>query len=728
MEQLRDASSQGGMREPRLMQSGNRMEPARSLILEEDTRGSQNMTEILEETATKETEGDLTGVSSQTGGEKKFEAVLEEKVMQIEMMTKILNDREEQLDNLNDTLKEKEEQLDMIRLAMKEKGEQLTSLTTAQKEKEELIESFQKNNTELTSMIADLKTEVEVASLKGKEVEVKLREQIDLATPRILELQNRLNNELIERERVESALQDARDQSVSLMNQLEAVKSKLSEVEMRSLEETEHEVVEEVRRAREEREDLMRGMDNLHSIIESGQRQLEEERQGSVALRNDMEAMERQLASSTKSMEKLAMVLEERQEKVDELEAALEQTGRSLRSKEDEVSSLLQTQLLAQGSSHTTELLQEKHELERQLEKITKDMTGVEKVVTEMTRSFKHQVQVKEGEARAERERAETLSQMNAELEQRCLQLEAVQEEERRKNGSLMMVEGGRLTGSVEDLSRQLQHELDLSSELDNSLLSQVAAMDTSSSSGLSEVQRLLKKIQNDGIKVLSLSERIFLIKHSSLGVDMASGERDSGEKERELDRRLGMMESQLEQEKTLTRDLRAGLEAEKKLGLESMARLGCERQERQEMEQRLEEMARELRELRHLPSDSDNAEFLDTIEAQKLQVLSLEESLQQERDTLCQLQQLLEVERSRGRRDPDSSGGGRLEEVTAKLRQDLNKERGVRKRLEDSVSLDEVGQLVVRQLHLDLQHERTQVCGSRSDFDVGAVSISKLV
>ena len=161
-----------------------------------------------------------------------------------------------------------------------------------------------------------------------------------------------------------------------------------------------------------------------------------------------------------------------------------------------------------------------------------------------------------------------------------------------------------------------------------------------------------------------------------------------------------------------LTRDLRDGLEAEKKLGLDSMARLSAERQERQELEHRLEEMARELREhQRHIASDSDNAEFLDTIEAQKLQVLSLEESLQQERQTLGQLQQLLEVERSRGRKDPNSSTGGRLEEVTAKLRQDLNKERGVRKRLEDSVSLDEVGQLVVRQLHLDLQHERTQVC-----------------
>merc|ERR1712203_1039356 len=87
----------------------------------------------------KETEGDLTGVSSQTGGEKKFEAVLEEKVVQIEMMTKILNDKEEQLDNLNDTLKEKEKQLEMISLRLKE----------------ELLEGLQKNNAELTAMIEE---------------------------------------------------------------------------------------------------------------------------------------------------------------------------------------------------------------------------------------------------------------------------------------------------------------------------------------------------------------------------------------------------------------------------------------------------------------------------------------------------------------------------------------------------------------------------------------------
>merc|ERR550519_356413 len=203
-----------------------------------------------------------------------------------------------------------------------------------------------------------------------------------------------------------------------------------------------------------------------------------------------------------------------------------------------------------------------------------------------MTRSFKHQVQVKEGEARAERDRAETLSQMNAQLEQRCSQLETAQDEERqREEGSMMMVEGGRLSGSVEDLSRQLQHELDLSSELDNSLLSQVAAMDTSSSSGLSEVQRLLKKIQGDGIKVLSLSERLFLMQHANVSQNINVGEvkaggrhgDDNGSKERELERRLGVLEFQLEQEKVLSQDLRTALATEKKNGLENLSKIGKE-------------------------------------------------------------------------------------------------------------------------------------------------------
>ena len=126
------------------LQSGTRMEPARSLDnLEEDTRGSQYMGGNLEEeAATKEPgEGNLTGAEVTP----RSALALEEKVAQIEMMTKILNDKEELLDNLNDTLKEKEEQLDKISLTLKEKEGQLENLTTALKEKERQLESLNKN-------------------------------------------------------------------------------------------------------------------------------------------------------------------------------------------------------------------------------------------------------------------------------------------------------------------------------------------------------------------------------------------------------------------------------------------------------------------------------------------------------------------------------------------------------------------------------------------------------
>ena len=70
-----------------------------------------------------------------------------------------------------------------------------------------------------------------------------------------------------------------------------------------------------------------------------------------------------------------------------------------------------------------------------------------------------------------------------------------------------------------------VQAELDRSTELDNTLLSQVVSglsLDNSgvtaaSSSGVTEIQRLIKKIQGDGVKVLSLSERLFLMQHANV-------------------------------------------------------------------------------------------------------------------------------------------------------------------------------------------------------------------
>ena len=48
------------------------------------------------------------------------------------------------------------------------------------------------------------------------------------------------------------------------------------------------------------------------------------------------------------------------------------------------------------------------------------------------------------------------------------------------------------------------------------------AAISSTTSSGSSEVQRLLRNIQVEGITVLSLSERLFLMRHSRLGRELA--------------------------------------------------------------------------------------------------------------------------------------------------------------------------------------------------------------
>jgi hypothetical protein len=127
-------------------------------------------------------------------------------------------------------------------------------------------------------------------------------------------------------------------------------------------------------------------------------------------------------------------------------------------------------------------------------------------------------------------ERCEVITSLNTDLERRCLELDTINTAnkvkiDRLEEKGMEMKKGLEVeTGSLDDLSRLVQAKLDLSSELDNTLLSQVAAgvIDTNNSTGISEVQRLLKKIQNDGIKLLSLSKRLVLIKHASIGQEMA--------------------------------------------------------------------------------------------------------------------------------------------------------------------------------------------------------------
>ena len=100
---------------------------------------------------------------------------------------------------------------------------------------------------------------------------------------------------------------------------------------------------------------------------------------------------------------------------------------------------------------------------------------------------------------------------------------------------------------------------------------------------------------------------------------------------------------------------------------LESLNKVGQERRSRAELESRISQLEHELElvtdklhqaeyklSLRenqlHFNSDSENEEFLNTIEAQKLQIITLEESLRQERENFAQQVHVLEVERGRGK------------------------------------------------------------------------------
>merc|ERR1719347_2198493 len=112
-----------------------------------------------------------------------------------------------------------------------------------------------------------------------------------------------------------------------------------------------------------------------------------------------------------------------------------------------------------------------------------------------------------------------------------------------------------------------------------------------------------------------------------------------------------------------------------------------------------------------HFNSDSENEEFLNTIEAQKVQIISLEESLKLEKENFSQLQHVLEVERGRGKRDGTT---GRWDEKTEtrllQLQEDLNQERVMRRNLEDSVMTDDIGRMIINQLQKDLEYEREKL------------------
>jgi len=662
----------------------------------ESSGGNLSATEVDSDDLT-EPRHNLTG-DSQTGvvGDGKensadLENVVNTKVLEIEYMTKVLNEKDDLIENLQDNLEELEEKLENI----SDQGK-------------EMAENLEKEISE--------KTQLKETSNNDKEV-------------------------------------------ISSLNiNLEEAEEKIQALEKKAFSQADQALVQEIKILREEKQDRIEGMENLHNIIENAQKLIEEKNLEIQSVKEEL-SQARESLSRTEFQQKeldekfgqVYMQFNEKLEYISSLETQIE-TCKQFLSQSEHQKKEIEMQLiehLAQVNFNPSvdKITQEKEILENQLGKITMEMASVQKVVTEMTLSFKNQIQLKDQELRS----------VKSELEKRCAELDTINnaskekidqlerqieekcQEVRKEMDSVKFLEHG----SLDDLSNLVQAELDLSSELDNTLLSQVVSglgLDSTAGSinhtGVSEVQRLVKKIQADGIKVLSLSERLFLMQHANVGQNMNIGEDkagardngDGGSRERELERKLGVLEFQLEQEKVLSQDLRSALTTEKKNVLDNLSKIGKERRTKADLETQLGLVEREMEVVRssltqaqqqlclkenqlHFNSDSENEEFLNTIEAQKLQIISLEESLKMEKNNFSQLQHVLEVERGRGRKD---DAGGRWDEKTerrvAQLQDDLEEERGVRRNLEDSVMTDDIGRMIIQQLQRDLQYDREKL------------------
>ena len=597
--------------------------------------------------------------------------------------------------------------IEVLEEALDRKVAEIEYMSQLLSEKDELIDNLQDN-------IEDVQAQLE----EQKKVEEANREALDRA-------------------------REDEDKLVEITNQLIEAQNKIEVLEKNNLAHADQTLVEELKLLREENQDRIKGMENLHGIIENSQKNLDEKKQEILVLHNQIEESNnnlQELKACKKSLENISEQLQLKENLITNLEEELLNARDQLKS--------------SQGSDNlhfeSQKILEDKQMLEKQLEKVTLEMASVQNVVSEMTKSFKHQIQLKDQEVKQCLEQNLSLKNLNTDLERKCQELEDINKANKDKIEEIekkVVVSAAQIKsdvdneniehGSLDDLSNLVQAELDLSSELDNTLLSQVVSglgLDnstiSSNSTGVSEIQRLIKKIQADGIKVLSLSERLFLMQHANVARNFnltSASDSDTGSsKERELERKLEVLEFQLKQEKFLTDDLRKSLSNEKKNVLENLTKIGQERRSRSELETQLTHLEHELEIIReklqqseyklslrenqlHFNSDSENEEFLNTIEAQKLQILTLEESLKLEKENFSQLQHVLEVERGRGGRDgvQKHQSGAVQQQRIVQMYQELEKERDIRKSIESSVITDDVGKMIIKQLQKDLQYER---------------------
>ena len=437
--------------------------------------------------------------------------------------------------------------------------------------------------------------------------------------------------------------------------------------------------------------------EQLHQDLVQYQAALDDKSPEVDSLIEKNQQLEQMLSESSERSLEMEKSLVEKAEYVTNLEQQLSRLANNVREMEGRKISV-ETELLHRSSTNLVKVAQEKEVLEQQLEKVTMEMASVQKVVAEMTNSFKQQISSKDGDLRKVTENLVSITALKKELEKNNAELAAIDKNNKARISELESVvaslretpEPGVEQGSLEDLSNLVQAELDLSTELDNTLLSQVVTgLDTrpgSSQSGLTEVQRLIKKIQGEGIDVLSLSERLFLMQHANVSKNLSLKEGDGGSKERELERKVEVLEIQVEQERFLIEDLKKSLSTEKRNCLDSLNKITKERRARADLELQIGKLEKELNftkmkllqlQSQNSDSQSDREDYLQTIDTQKQQLESLEEAVRQERRNFSQVQAVLQTERGRGRaRGQQEAQLGQLQQELSAAEASLARER----------------------------------------------------
>ena len=571
-------------------------------------------------------------------------------------------------------LNQKAEEIETLSSIIHEKDSYVYELQDKVQDSEEKIKSLEKDLSEINKTLEQknkfCKNLEQIVSEKAEKVETlenavnKLRTEVEEKESQCI----RLKQDIIDKDEVLSSYED----------KLQDWQDKLRDLENKQLQDIEPNLAEEVKRLREELNDRVSGMENLHSIIQKNERDLQRRIEAESELK-------RKCSELNKDLETKIQILTESSRATERLKSDLESAQNNL---EDEA--------------------REKLKLETELSKVTKEMSSIERVVKEMTTQFKREVGTRDQEiSRLNLKYQEIVKKQSESLNALEQAPYAISCE--KCDAKLNSVDNG----SLDDLTTLVERELEKSSELDRSLLTQLVSGNTTlntTQEDISEVERLLRKVQQDGVKVLTLSEKLFLTKHSQDENPNEDG------RLREVSRKLELMQFEIEQERVVCEDLRRSLDLEKKNGLELFSKLSSERKLKNGLEEELSGAQRQIRTLLKEKSrnhqmivDSDNEEFLNTIESQKQQIESLEESLRMEKENFSQLQNVLAVERRRALKT-EYSQERRDEEDIEELRNQLRAERNYRDQLEsrqETGKSGEVAKLIIDQLNHELRIER---------------------